>query len=754
MKHLLPIIFIILTGSSYAQQIPFDRNDFNPDLLNTYILDELNHSRKQAKCVPFNLNADLKPAADDQCAYNEANGIITNRQKQNRDKKLAKNRVDFYGGNFKYAVEFIASTKIETNKKNSYQSIAKGLVASIMKSRSSYKLITSEEFENIYGAFTFSSSNKVICNLVMASREYDKTYPEQSDTCYYKNYIQRQGKILIKKMNPGYVSLGPDSCIYYTNPTSLFSKLFLQNRWRSGMAADIVLKSQYPCDSTNFFSPEFAVRGIGLAPVYKKDFERFGIFGCTVNLGKMPAYIQEDFAINLTIINTKRTWLSVGYDFIPASYYFKPELKFEFDSLSLETRKQFVDKNETTIAFDKGSVQPNDSSFIHFTEAIKTNNKIVRIQLEGFASIEGNLESNTRLFKNRAQILINELRKTGVDTSIIHYTLSENYAAFRKDIRYTKYFWLDTLPDEKIREYVNLHQNEFEFLLKYHRYVHCTIETQKDTVKYYTREQWIEETNLAIEKESKSRMNKSLEYAYSLYLNGQITVEDIQAVAIPIGKKTTSAAENQAILVYLCSDKSDNSLVQLINSLKKLDPKYSHTLATSLALAEYLHFLNSPDHSRKFFKRIEKDNKIAAKTKARILLHVATIHDFNIPRFFSKRFFFYPKVKRFVNPARLNVDESFQLSTYYYYFDQERFAYNLVKAKAAKTEDPEQIIYFLKILEYSKFNIPHGEKIAHYKKLAKKRPELFCASFNYYGINLQVFDDPDIKKIYCKTCSE
>lgn len=183
----------------------------------------------------------------------------------------------------------------------------------------------------------------------------------------------------------------------------------------------------------------------------------------------------------------------------------------------------------------------------------------------------------------------------------------------------------------------------------------------------------------------------------------------------------------------------------------KLDKTYK-SAATSVAILEYYRYCaDMLDLSEKqYFRKVKGLKDIDKKIQARILLNFASSTDWMHRRRKKK---YYGKVKSYIPNARLDVDKTFELASYYSYFDQNEFAYNLVRNKIDETKNPNDLAYFLKLIQLNDVSISHEKYLSYFEKIRRYSGDQFCSFFNTPNLNFQILDDPDIKKIYCKECA-
>jgi len=746
---------------------------YNPDptVLNKFILQEVNKIRKKEKVEPLENKTELLLAAQDQAEYMLRKEKVTHFQKFNKKKKSPKNRVDFYGRQFNTVGENCQQTNMKignspTDKKDppitTYEQLAEVLVANWKSSPPHFQNMISSDFMTTYVAVAVNADGVVYACQLFGGAIYQTKYEEQIDSLNYKPESPWRCAFCKGRAPLGMIEVTADSSIYFVFETGLRiprwggSRMRLFNPWNDGLAANIVLKSQYPCDSNTYFNGRRAVRGIPLPPVYKKNYF-VGMFSTNVYLGKVPSYIKEDFEVNLTIVKNKRTCSEVIYNVIPSSYYVKIPLTFGVEPEELLEEDLVLDTISAILYFGKGLIQPLDSTALtSVAEFLSLNQgKIDKISLEGYASIEGTEENNNKLYSNRAKYLSDFLISKGIAANKISTKVKENFEDFREDIVGTEFEYLGKLSDGDLRAALkdNLLVSRLEPILAKHRYVQMVM-TTKDTIDLVVTKEMVSTMfNQAISRKKARYAAQLQRVQYNFILKGEMTLEELDKSDIPFEKRNKRVLHDRAAIHFLVDSLNKERYAILesdLEAVKSVDTTFKR-VRTSLAIVEYYKWRsgNLGMTRKKYFKKLKKLRYVDKKVQARIILNFASRSDWSEPR---RKRRYHNKVKSYIGNARLDADKTFELASYYSYFKQNKFAYDLVKNEIDETENPEHLVYFLKLIHLTNVNLPHDKYISYFKKILKYRGAEFCTYFNSPNLNFQILDDPDVKEIYCKEC--
>lgn len=775
------LLTVICDSVSYSQT-PLNNASLDVNILNEHILEEVNKLRKKAKVLPLQNETALAFASDDHAKYMLSNQKLTHKQRI-RIKRTPKNRVDFYGQQFNLVGENVQLNNLNLNSNpkdkkhptiDTYEKLAEQLVLSWENSPPHYANMVKADFVTTYTNIAIGENGEIYACQLFGGSKYEDRYKEQRDTVEFKP--DRAWRCWRCKIRPplGSIEITEDSTIVYSYyppnfygiviPAIFRTRMRFFNPWRDGLAADIIVKSQYPCDSNTYHNGLSNFRGIPLPPVYRKDFH-WGIrYAYTeIVLGKVPSYIKEDFEVNLVVIQNKRPCSNEMFHVIPSEFHVDIPLSYGFDPVVTKMKCHKIDTLYSRMYFNKAMITPKDSTLTDIIELVKINQgHITSLEINGYASIEGSKEGNIELYKKRTEYLLEELLTLGTDSSSVKVKTSENFVDFRKDIKNTKYSYLDTLSDIALKEKIQDRElsQELEFLLKNHRYVDLQIITRYDYELEYDRDLANNQLDEAIDKESISKSILLQQIQYGLALAGKMTMEEIESVVIPVEKKNVRLLHNRAVMKFNMKPVTVESLLEFraelwkLRDLKKVDER----LNTSIAIIDYhLYSMGKYYHKKiTFYDSIQKWANLDKVQQARILLNAASIHDWNYFMWtgsHKEKKYWYKKVKRYVATANLDVDKTFEIASYYQFFWQNRYAHDLTSKIIDETKNPHDLILFLKLIHLTGLKLPRKTYLKYFKKIKEYSGEEFCTFFNSPELNFQIFDDEEIKKIYCEECA-
>lgn len=768
MKFLYLIILSLLISFNLTAQNSLDNGLCDANLLNKYILEEVNKHREKVNVPPLYNEPLLSPAGNDHCIYMSNHDKLTHFQKS-KSKKTPKNRVDYYGEQFATVGENVQQTWMKIQKKHDIQNceqLAKVLVTGWRNSPPHYANMINKNYTTTFTSVKIGPDGKIYACQLFGSDAYKNTYRDSVLTYKYKPTKEKRCRKCGKKLLVGELVVINDSLIVYEGAAPIFKTKFIYrrlrfNRWRYGLAADIVLKEQYNCNGNIVFNGKTGVRGIPLEPVFKKKFRAgrnifFWKF-IYIELGVIPKWINQDYEVNLTVINNKRTCMPIIYNVLPTEFHVDVSMNLYLDSLEKFYLVEFNDTLTYRLKFGKSTNSVQDSLLRPITAFVNKNlTNIKAINVAGHSSIEGSEESNIKLYASRADIITQRLIELGIDSTMIAVSSNENFADFRKDIVGTKYEKLLENSNPEIKSIINKGlSNELEPILSNHRYAEVSIYANR-----YEKHQMSKDTlypmfqnNISNENVKDCKKLQSMEYC--LASENKIPVDDIKKLKLPRKKKYVDLLCDRYLMIYRLDSTNINRLTEFedsLNILKTLDPK-NIRVNTNLAILNYPKWRSYDfKKSRNYFDTLLAMQFLDPTIKARIALNFASELDWQLYYRFGKHKYLYNRAKAFIKPAKLSVSEIFELASYYTFFKDYSFASSLTEKVIYRSKNPDEVVFFLKLIYYLDKTQSRKNILKHFKRIAQIKGPEFCTYFNSPYLNFQILDDPEIREIYCETC--
>ncbi|MFI5203847.1 MAG: CAP domain-containing protein [Flavobacteriales bacterium] len=773
---LIPFLLFALPVNA---QVLSSASEASPAILNKYILDEVNKIRKKAKVDSLEIDTLLNRPSADHARYMAQNKKITHYQNA-ANKKTPKNRTDFYGAHFAVVgenVQFTHSTLIlealdkkKKDKELTYQNLAYALVQNWKNSPPHYKNMIDPNFKTTTTSVSVGADGNIYACQLFGSPSY--TYPKIADPTDYPFKPQKDCKCRRVGKRPPVVTgvfMDTDSVIWLYSDRGRKVKRRIRNFGKSGFSADVILKSQYSCDDYNRFNGVAAVRGIPLDPVFSKDFRKGKNFVslskkgfAQISLGKLPSWVNEEYEINVTVVKRKRTCLNMRFQVMPLDFKLKLAIPFSIDTVPTQLVAVHYDTLSTRVYYSKSASEASVAALDSITKLLEANKAtITQLDVKGLASIEGSTQINTGLYKKRAQVIVDFLDKYSIDTALVTVTAEENFNDFRRDIKNSAFSELGKLSDEDLKRKLEdpAIKESLEPLLKNHRYAQLTLYLRREEKIEFNKEQTQALLQQYIDKSKTADAKRMQSIEFGLAMRGDIVLSDVDNVTIPHEKKFLNLINNRAVMKYYMDSANKESLNHLraeLETLYTIDSS-NRKISTNLALIQYMQSdFGSLKQMRKYYTMLGRKRNIDPKIKSRMLIDLAAYHDwtlYSLKGFRKPGRFLYNTSKRYIKPSKFSPEETFDVVGYYVFFHEDVFAYQITKDLITKTNRLSDLLFFLKLIHMTNLELPRKTYLRLFKKIQKLSGKDFCTLFNSPAINFQIFDDLEIKEIYCEQCA-
>lgn len=495
-----------------------DQLSVNHFVLNNCILNIINNHRRALDLDTLRFKEELASAGEDFSKFLKKNEVASFK-KSITTKRINKYLQKYNGSN--KVEHLILKARFSTGDYDfTYREISQNLVQDILTKHAS--IIENHELKYIgIGFKKIKDKRKLVGVIFLGSYKSINTglqarliykYPSFSRpfaNLYRTNYF-------LKEYNKGECS----KCAKFNFYQDLLDNIYIENNRayldyhdkrnfyrlfrnpKDGIAIDIIFKSQYPCNESNILNHDFVNKGLLFRPIYKNGLIRRNKIKTkrdnNLKLKLPKLYYVQDFVgsrtlkdpyeINLLIIQNKHVCkvISPQHDFLKLDedFYLVPDT---FLIQEIIEKKTFAYSNQYnfTIPFKKGKHTYSSGDIKPFVKALnRYNHNLKSIEINAYSSIEGNTEHNKELQTKRAESIISILQKNKKGTYDTKINTEENWAQFYQDIQETDYSLLKDKPKDEILNYVNSSNNpDLELILKNHRYakVNMHVEYQFET---------------------------------------------------------------------------------------------------------------------------------------------------------------------------------------------------------------------------------------------------------------------------------
>lgn len=482
---LLSLITLFLTSfTTNAQK--------NIELL---VLKKVNQLRDSLELNPLSLDPILCKAGEDHAYYMAAKTKLTHFQKT-FSKETPQARVEYYKGNRTYVgenVAFVPAKKLTPTVLDE-EMIAESLYNSWLNSPPHYTNMIHPDYTlmglayyttatRVYAAQVFSSNE---IKLPKAFRNTDfswgvrpaeytcKDEPQTYETMFFANGVQIVGRDIY----------------FYFHDRNFFNKVIQEDN--DGIAVDIVLREQLPCNRENQFHISEVYDGEMQQPVYKNDLIRNNTSKNSkkikVKIGKVPSYLNnQQWDANIIIINNNNLCdysypVEVPHDIFPLldlnPYYDHNDKKIkenQFISIAVS------DTIHVELFYERSQKKYTAMDTRAFFNLLSWGDRINDVEVDCFASVEGKSWYNQQLLTEREKSVYQLLTEYEVDSSKISISSDENWELMQHQIEFEQLNQLQGKTKKEVKAFLKKNKTPYiDSLLFEQRKTH--IRTTVDTV--------------------------------------------------------------------------------------------------------------------------------------------------------------------------------------------------------------------------------------------------------------------------------
>ncbi len=455
----MKLLYAILAILSFAPL------SYCQNTLEQLILDKVNHLRDSLHLNHLQLDATLNKAGEDQAYYMANKGELTHFQ-LTYTKETPSDRVYYYKGNRTYVGENVAQINAKLNRIRvlDIEQAANDFYHAWFSSPKHYENMIHPDYtkmglgtwktakNKMYGAQVFSSDeiklpsafkNSELAWGVRTAEKTCKDEPQTYESMFFANSVIVEG----------------NSVYFYFHDRNFFENV-IQND-NDGMAIDVILRQQLPCNKENQFHISPVFDGEMQRPIYKNDLYRNNLSEnpkkIKVKIGEVPDYLQnQQWEANIIIINDNKLCeysypVEVPSDIFPL---FKIDSYFEVDdSLNFKKPLEIAIKDSIHLVLDyeRSNRQFSSLNIEEYGRFFIWGNFVKDIEIECFASVEGPLWLNQQLLEERKSTVVQLLQSANIETRKAQFTLEENWPLMNEQIEQYSLNQLKTKTQDQVK---------------------------------------------------------------------------------------------------------------------------------------------------------------------------------------------------------------------------------------------------------------------------------------------------------------
>ncbi len=469
------------------------------------VLQKVNILRDSLNLQPLELDTVLLKAARDQAWYMSHYDKLSHFQKT-FTKETPSERVAYYNGNRTYVGENVATVpriNVEGYFLSSEQ-IADSLFNGWLHSPPHYENMIYPHFTKMALGYLVSKNKQIYAAQVFSSNEIQLPEAFQNSEV---SWGVRPSEFTCKNEAKTYETmLFANSLIIEGNSIYFYFHdiLFFQNVIKNvndGLALDIILREQLPCNKENQFHISAVHDGEMKRPIYKNDLYRLNEANnprkIKVKLGEVPNYLSDKvWEPNIIVINDNKL---CDYSFpveAPSAIYPLAELKPYYD-ISEDSIAHAIlpgdnvvalrDSVDVEVTYKRSEKEFYSVSFIPFNQLLEWGPYINEVRVACYASVEGASWFNQKLLEHRKEAVFKLLNQNDFNMNAVQIETSENWELMNAQIEEEDIDELKEKSHSEIKRYLKNNKTAFFDSLLYEQrktHIRAFIDTSLNIASY------------------------------------------------------------------------------------------------------------------------------------------------------------------------------------------------------------------------------------------------------------------------------
>ncbi len=542
-----------------------------------------------------------------------------------------------------------------------------------------------------------------------------------------------------------------------------------------GLAIDVVSKNRYGCQEVLLDANQ--VRGELLSPVYAEALlksivpygNRFRVW-----VGKLPAGMaSKDLEFNILFLSNHNMCRYQTVFDLEAYQWDLLDMGMYLDSLTYTTKlrageEQYTLKYKTltfTVPFQKNKAQYSQQDIKPLYDSLRlTDYTISKIDIKAYSSIEGNLDRNKELQKQRAQSIIAALQSFQKPTMQTEISTAENWVEFLNDISGTPYDDLRSLSKAQLNTRVaGAFAEELESILKNHRKAVITLLLEKkDAYREQPANSLLKQFNEAIAQNDLSKAAVLQNSLFEKLKNKEEDPDILKQMEIPKQLKFLPFFNKNSAMLYLLDERNMLIAYKELLQLDELSPGDPKILYNLMALKLQLwHYNVQPFDGRLIEREIGQLEGYGIEPALIERMFV----NFHIVRseILMRRRDFYNKdnsvdyILSHYQKFPMTAFDYLSLSQYLSYYSNIDEAIAVLQDMVMQINVDEDLLFFylnLTLIDREVTSDPDYRTIM--LNAINKDQTRYCRLFNAFGnggVSFQLLEDDFLRETYCENCS-
>ena len=778
----------IVDKQSFNSCNAIDYENYNRQLFSDVFSEKVNSLRVRKGTEILSVNNILIKVAQDQASYMSDVEQVSHEQ-DNKNKKTHQQRSIYYGGS-KNIDEIVIKVPIKKGKTiYSYKKVADDLVFKIYSNTKNFNLLinTKYNFTGI-GSAVDKHGKQLYVSIILgnynslnagASRRNELETPFSIKQYGLKSYDKKLCKKCDNFKNIEDLQKGlyvKENKIFFSSDKLKELKRII-NQPKDALAVDIVQKAQYVCNGDNIIDNNLINKGILLKRVYSKNLYKKprhirvekGNNKINVELGEMPK-IKGEYELNLLIIKDNHVCKNIEQSFIISSdsAKYKDDVELLADTITTDNISNYIPTASTEILhfkipFKKNKYIYKNSDIEPFIKSLNIPDfNIDEVNLYAYSSIEGSEQGNVILQQKRAKSIVDALNKEGRNDIKINIKTGDNWEQFKTDIAKTKYDFLSTTTLQKAREYIknrNL-EDTLESILSQQRYADIDM---KVTYKISGKDEQqfvLYKFNQAVKNDSLAEALSIQKYIFKQILQNKYSSDAINNQTIPYTTKTAGLLMNKLWLEVYKNNKNLKDCKSDIYKLNELNTSNNYIFFNKTFCDIMFNNFNDEKNISQIQNSIQNlylsifSKETIDALNLKFQLKIINELDKNNSKYVKIINKSLSDIKNIIDIKNVGMQNSLTLANIFINHKDYEFAIKLLEHFIYKRGVSEDLLFtYISLCSHFKDRNSTRRFEVALSKASKMNKQRYCKLFDGSKLSFQVFENPKIKRNYCKECT-
>jgi hypothetical protein len=768
-----------------------DEKHFNESFLNAAIVESINGERQKLDVASLDTSIVLNRASADYAQY--LSQIDDAKPALGGKKQTADYRLKQYGGAANSFTELCFKVSTKKGKElQSYADLANDIVFKWFTGKTADDL---KDIQYIYigvGSKIDATNKKVYVSVMLGS--YNTINTGQS-------LVKSSGLQLTVK-NPGlqpYDSKVCKNCDKFKNIDTLQHSLivegnsiyletnlkFIKRIFKNpddGLAVDIVLKKQYPCNSENIIDKSLPSKGYMTKKISQAKLMKLNqITGKDAKtkfkalVGELPAGIS-DYELNLIVYQEKTFCKNIRPSYTELNQASSnSRLTVIGDTITFFNDFDYKPKPDTTaltfkIPFQRGKSDYNSEDIKPMIEALNEPDFfITNLKITSYSSIEGREEKNEQLRLERAQNIVKAFKQMQKGKSIeAEVASSDSWNLFFADIKGTEWDSLKKKSIDEVRDIIvkNKLEAKMEPLLARQRFAKIEMKVIYDLGSIQKEQGFVlKKFHQALDSSDIVKALNIQKYIIKKVRRGIYSKYIIPQMQIPLDSARFAGMQmNKLWLEYIVNNKAiDSNFYVEVCRLSKLDPKNEYIIFNKLFCEIKLFDLVDESYVSVMQQKVEALRTSRLRKSdvdpLTIELEVKIIESIgNTLKVTDEQKTIQETLQHIKGIFDLKTGDwkrALNLAVLFMQMGDFEYPITLLEPFVMETDADERVLFtYLSACTHSDIKPNTKQFESALQKAFKKNKTRTCKLFQSGKMSFQLFDNPMVKKQVCEQCNK